>query len=51
VFLAGTSPPVFRRITAPTERELQALVEQIAERIGRALERDGLIMQSRLTRQ
>jgi hypothetical protein len=34
---------VFRRIASPTERELQALVEQIAERIGRALERDGLI--------
>src|SRR5690606_8702294 len=42
-FLAGTAPPVFRRIAAPTERELQGLVEQIAERIGRALERDGLI--------
>ena len=34
---------MFRRITAPTERELQALVEQIAERVGRALERDGVI--------
>jgi hypothetical protein len=42
-FLSGTTPPVFRRIAAPSERELQALVEQIAERIGRALERDGLI--------
>jgi hypothetical protein len=42
-FTADTSPPVFRRIAAPTERELQAFVEQIAERIGRALERDGLI--------
>jgi hypothetical protein len=42
-FLSGTAPPVFRRIAAPTERELQSLVERIAERIGRALERDGLI--------
>jgi hypothetical protein len=42
-FLSGTAPPVFRRVAAPTERELQALVERIAERIGHALERDGLM--------
>ena len=42
-YIAATTPPVFRRIAAPTERELRALLEQIAERIGRALERDGLI--------
>src|SRR5690606_6168677 len=42
-FLTGTAPPVFRRIAPPTRRELQALVERIAQRIGRALERRGLI--------
>jgi hypothetical protein len=42
-YLNGYEPLVFRRIAAPTERELQLLVERIAERIGRALERDGLI--------
>src|SRR5690606_29718797 len=42
-FLTGTDPPVFRRIAPPTRQELQALVERIAERIGRALERRGLI--------
>lgn len=42
-FLTGTGPPVFRRIAPPTRRELQALVERIAQRIGRALERRGLI--------
>jgi hypothetical protein len=39
----GTEPPVFRRIAAPSLAELQALVERIAERIGRALERQGLL--------
>src|SRR5690606_12474460 len=42
-FLTGTDPPVFRRIAPPTRQELQALVERIADRIGRALERRGLI--------
>ena len=42
-YLAGTHPPVFRRIGAPNAKELQALVERIAERIGRALERRGLL--------
>jgi Putative transposase len=35
---------VFRRIAAPSAKELQALVERIAERIGRALERKGLLV-------
>jgi hypothetical protein len=43
-YLAGTRPPVFRRIASATARELQALVEQTAERIGRALERQGLLV-------
>ena len=42
-YLAGTTPPVFRRIAPPRQEELQALVERIAERIGRALERQGLL--------
>jgi hypothetical protein len=42
-YLAGTDPPVFRRIGAPNAKELQALVERIAEHIGRALERRGLL--------
>ena len=31
-----TEPPVFRRIAPPSEAELKALVERLAERIGRA---------------
>jgi hypothetical protein len=38
----GTQPLVFRRIAAPRQEELQALGERIAERIGRALERQGV---------
>jgi hypothetical protein len=42
-YLVGTEPPVFRRIESPRQDELQALVERLAERIGRALERQGLL--------
>jgi hypothetical protein len=42
-YLINTAPPVFRRIEPPREAELQALVERLAERIGRALERQGLL--------
>jgi hypothetical protein len=35
------TPPVFRRIGAPSAKELEALVERIAERIGRALVQPG----------
>ena len=42
-YLADTTPPVFRRIAAPSAKELQALVERIAERIADALERAGLL--------
>jgi hypothetical protein len=38
-YLVGTKAPVFRRIAPPGEAELQALVERLAEHIGRALER------------
>jgi putative transposase len=42
-YLAGTHPPVFRRIAPPSAPELQALLERLAERIGRALEREGVL--------
>ena len=42
-YLVGTEPPVFRRITPPSEAELRGLVERLAERIGRALERRGVL--------
>jgi len=42
-YLVDTEPPVFRRIAQPSLAELQALVEQLAERIGRALERQGVL--------
>ena len=43
-YLTETRPPVFRRIAAPSEKELQALVQRIAERISRALERNGVLV-------
>jgi hypothetical protein len=39
----GVAAPVFRPVSEPGAQELQALVEQIALRIGRTLERRGLI--------
>jgi hypothetical protein len=42
-YLVGAEPPVFRRIAPPSEVELQALVERVAQRIGRALERQGIL--------
>ena len=30
-YLLGTHPPVFRRVAAPSARELQTLVERLAE--------------------
>jgi ribosomal protein S27E len=42
-YLVGTEPPVFRRIEPPRQEELQAFVEQMAERIGRALERQSIL--------
>jgi len=42
-YLVDTSPPVFRRIGAPSANELGTLVGRIAERIGRALERTGCL--------
>jgi hypothetical protein len=43
-YQAGTRPPVFRRIAPPREAELQALVERLARRVGRSLERQGLLV-------
>jgi hypothetical protein len=43
-YLSSTQPPAFRSIAAPSQQELQALLVRIAERIGRALERKGLLM-------
>ena len=42
--LSDTAEPVFRRIAPPREAELQALVERLAERVGRSLERQGLLV-------
>jgi hypothetical protein len=39
----GADAPVFRPVAAPESSDLQQLVEQIAGRIGRALERRGLV--------
>jgi hypothetical protein len=42
-YLVGTEPSVFRRIEPPRQEQLQALVERVAERIGRAREHQGLL--------
>lgn len=39
----GADPPVFPHVPSPGTAELQALVQRIAERIGRMLEKRGLI--------
>ena len=39
----GRAAPVFRAVRSPAAGELQALVQQMAERIGRLLEKRGLI--------
>ena len=39
----GTAPPVFHPVPPPATADLQALVQRIAERLGRMLERRGLI--------
>jgi hypothetical protein len=43
VYLTETETPYFRRLGAPTREELQSLVELIAQRVGRQLERRGLL--------
>ena len=39
----GENATIFRHVPAPTCAELQCLVQQIAERIGRLLEKRGLV--------
>jgi len=43
VYLPAGDKPLFRHVPSPTSAQLQALVQQIAERIGRLLEKRGLI--------
>jgi hypothetical protein len=38
-------PPRFQRVRAPDKRELEDLVQQISQRVGRCLERQGLLEQ------
>ncbi len=42
-YLTDSGEPVFRRIPPPSAAELQALVERLARRVGRSLERRGLL--------
>jgi len=44
VYFTGTEPPVFRRVAPPSTAELQAVVHRIAERVGWALERRGVLV-------
>jgi hypothetical protein len=44
VYLTETDPPYLRRVSPPTTAELQALAQRISERIGRHLERKGLLV-------
>jgi hypothetical protein len=37
------APPLFRRVKAPDRAELQMLVQRISHRVGRCLERQGLV--------
>ncbi len=41
-YLTGCGEPAFRRIAPTCAAELQALVERLARRVGRSLEREGL---------
>ena len=38
-------PPRFRRVRAPDKSELETLVQLISQRVGRCLERQGLLEQ------
>jgi hypothetical protein len=44
VYLTDTGLPYLKALSAPTRAELQALVQRISERIGRHLERKGLLV-------
>ena len=43
VYVPTCDQPVFRHVPAPTSAQLQGLVQQIAERVGRLLEKRGLV--------
>jgi hypothetical protein len=43
LYLTETETPYFRRLSAPTREELQSVVELTAQRVGRHLERRGLL--------
>jgi len=43
-YLSGTGEPACRRIAPQSQAALQALVEQLAKRVGRSLERRGLLV-------
>lgn len=43
VYVPMGNQPIFRHVPAPTSVQLQVLVQQIAERVGRLLERRGLV--------
>jgi hypothetical protein len=44
VYLTDADPPYLKAVSAPTSAELQVLVRRISERIGRLLERKGLLV-------
>jgi ribosomal protein S27E len=44
VYLTDIDPPYFKALSVPTSTELQTLVQRISERIGRHLERKGLLV-------
>ncbi len=44
VYLTDTEPPYFRRLSAPTREEIQALAQRLSERLGRHLERRGWLV-------
>ena len=44
VYVVSQDAPAFRRVTAPSRDELDALIERISQRVGRYLERAGLVV-------
>jgi hypothetical protein len=44
VYLTHTDPPYLKRVRPPTQAELQTLVQTTSERIGRHLERRGVLV-------
>ena len=44
VYVTSTDALTFRRVNAPSRAELDALIERISQRVGRYLERAGLLV-------